>query len=50
MVDGNCDLPPKKHIQILRLYEEIKQRFSSVLCCQPGRIDPASDVNRYGFL
>jgi len=50
MVDGNCDQPPKKRTPILRLYEEIKLRFSSVLCGQPVRIDQASDVNRYGFL
>jgi hypothetical protein len=40
----------KKRTPILRLYEEIKLRFSSVLGGQPVRIDQASGVNRYGFL
>ena len=40
----------KKRTPTLRVYEEIKLRFSSVLYCQPIRVDQASCVNRYGFL
>jgi hypothetical protein len=42
--------PTKKRTPIFRVYEEIRLRFSSVLCCQPVSVDQAYRVNRYGFL